>query len=236
MRVAAIAGNGVDRFDLLRAELEEHVHGPGHDLVLAYARSQHPVDLVVDGVHDRRRMLEQRDLIVRLECPCPHHHGLSVCRLDALTLKRVQRLHVRQVDAERLIGEAAIRELSVDARGQRVRHPRLARHRAAHRGDAGLPARLWEPWRIEAVMLRRRPEVPQHRVALAGEQHTSRALVPSPFADVRARDVADVVLVEEQNGTEGGVAEGRSRLLQPLASKPCEVDSLLPVDRHRRAA
>jgi hypothetical protein len=96
--VAPIAGDCVDGFDLLRAELEEHLHRPCHDLVLAHTRSQHAVDLLVDGVDDRSRVLEQRDLAVRLERAGPHHHGLSVRRLDALPLQRVKGLHVGEVD------------------------------------------------------------------------------------------------------------------------------------------
>ena len=151
-------------------------------------------------------MLEQRDLLGGLDRARAHHHGLRVGRLDALAMQRVERLHVRQVDPQRLAGEPAIGELSVDAGGERIGHPRLARHRAAHRGDARLPARLGQPRRVQLVVLGRRAEVPQHRIALAGEQHAARALVPRPFADVRARDVADVVLVEEQHR-----AERRSR-------------------------
>ena len=142
MRVAAIPRDGIDRLDLLGTELEEQLHRPRHDLVLAHARTQHAVDLVVDTVDDRGCMLEQRDLLCRLDRAGPHHHGLGVSRLDALPLQRVERLHVRQVDPERLIGESAIGELSMDASGECVGHPRLARHRPADRGDACLPARL----------------------------------------------------------------------------------------------
>ena len=181
-------------------------------------------------------MLEQRDLVGRLDRARPHHHGLGVGRLDALAVQRVERLHVRQVDPERLTGESAIGELAVDARGKRVRHPGLARHRAAHRGDARLPARFRQPRRVQLVMLRRRAEVPEHRIALAREQRAARALVPRPLADVRARDVADVVLVEEQHRAERGVPQRRPRLLQPITPQLGEVDPLLPVDRHRRAA
>ena len=63
----------------------------------------------------------------------------------------------------------------------------------------GLPARLGQPRRVQPVVLGRRAEVPQHRVALARQQHAARALVAGPLADVRARDVADVVLVEQQD-------------------------------------
>ena len=181
-------------------------------------------------------MLEQRDLLRRLDRPGAHHHRLGVGRLDALAVQRVEGLHVRQVDPQRLAGKSAILELPVDAGCERVRDTGLLGHRAAHRGDAGLPARLGVPRRIEPMVLRRRAEVPEHGIALAREQHAPRALVPRPLADVRARDVADVVLVEEENGAELGVPQRRPRLLQSLAPEPGEVDPLLPVDRHRRAA
>ena len=70
MRVAAVAGHRIDRLYLLRAELEEHLHGACDDLVLAHARPKHAVDLVVDGVDDRGRVLEQGDLVLRLDRAC----------------------------------------------------------------------------------------------------------------------------------------------------------------------
>ena len=70
-----------------------------------------------------------------------------------------------------------------------------------------------KPRRVELVVLRRRAEVPEHRVALARQQHAARALVARPLADVRARDVADVVLVEEQHR-----AERRSPAATPAPS------------------
>ena len=185
--------------------------------MLAHARAEHAVDVLVDGVDDRGSVLQQRDLLGRLDRARAHHHGLGVGRLDALAVQRVERLHVRQVDAERLAGEAAIGELPVDAGGECVRHARLARHRAANRGDAGLPARLGQPGRVQLVVLGRRAEVPQDGIAFAREQRAARALVARPLADVRARDVADVVLVEQEHGAERGLAQRRPRLLQAIA-------------------
>jgi hypothetical protein len=42
---------------------------------------------------------------------------LSIRRLDALAVQRVQRLHIGQVDPERLTGDATLGQLSVDATG-----------------------------------------------------------------------------------------------------------------------
>ena len=65
MRVAAVARDGVDRLDLLRAHLEQQLVRARDDLVLVDARPQHPVDLVVDGVDEPGRLVEQRDLLAR---------------------------------------------------------------------------------------------------------------------------------------------------------------------------
>jgi hypothetical protein len=59
---AAVAGDGVHGLHLLGAELEEQLVRRRHDLVLAHARAQHAVDLVVDRVDDRGGVVEQRDL------------------------------------------------------------------------------------------------------------------------------------------------------------------------------
>ena len=48
-------------------------------------------------------------------------------------------------------------------------------------------------------MLGRRPEVPDVRLAAAGQQRVAGHLVARPLPDVGARDVADVVEVEEQD-------------------------------------
>ena len=67
-----------------------------------------------------------------------------------------------------------------------------------------------------------------------GEQREARVLVPRPLADVRARDVADVVRVEEQQRPEVGRLERRLRAVEAVPAQPREVDALLPVHRPRR--
>ena len=58
----------------------------------------------------------------------------------------------------------------------------------------------------------------------------------SHVADRGARDVAQVVGVEQQQRPQLGSRELRLRLLQARRAQTREVDSLLPVDRHCRAA
>src|SRR4051812_12807675 len=76
-------------------------------------------------------------------------------------------------------------------------------------------------------------EVPENRVGTAQEQCEARVLVPGPFADVRARDVADVVRVEEQQRAESRGLERRLRPVEAVLTQAGEVDPLLPVDRPR---
>src|SRR5205814_1385412 len=127
MRVAAITGNSVDCLDLFRAELEEVLHRIRYDLVLPDAGTEGSIDPLVDGVDHSGGMLEERDLLCRLDGPSTHHDRLRVRRLDSLTLKRVQRLHVGQVDAERLGCQPTLVELAMDPRCECVRNAGLTR-------------------------------------------------------------------------------------------------------------
>jgi hypothetical protein len=77
-------------------------------------------------------------------------------------------------------------------------------------------------------------EVPEDWIIPAREQGEPRVLVPRPLADMRTRDVADVVRVEEQHGTEIRRLERRLGAVEPLLAQPREVDALLPVNRAGR--
>ena len=89
--------------------------------------------------------------------------------------------------------------------------PAVGGDRAAQPDHAGVDVLGLEPRGVEAVMLRGRAEVPDVRLAAAGEQHVAGHLVARPLADLGAADVADVVVVEEQQRAELGGLEGRSR-------------------------
>ena len=96
-----------------------------------------------------------------------------------------------------------------------------------------MPARQWswcEPRRMQPVMLRRRAEIPDVRIAVAGEQRVARQLVARPLADDGARRVADVVLVEAQQRAEPRVRERRARAREAVVVQPAEIDALLEVD------
>ena len=89
----------------------------------------------------------------------------------------------------------------------------LARGRRRNRPASGataprrpiIPAWMFSPAQpraVEAVVLGGRAEVPDVRLAAAGQQRVAGHLVARPLADVGAGDVADVVEVEEQQRAE----------------------------------
>ena len=168
MRVAAIARDGVDRLDVLGAELEEEPASP----------RRRPGSLSRPGAasgRSRRRphrrspaawsssAISSSVLILRASSIT----GCASAMCDARALQREQRRHVGDVDAERLAGETALEQLVGDMRGERIRHARLVGHRAAHGRHPGAPARLRQPGRVQLVVLGRRAEVPEDRVAVA---------------------------------------------------------------------
>ncbi len=178
----------------------------------------------------------RRLLVLGLDLPGSEHDTLRVGGVDAGPMQRVQRDHVAHVDPDRLTLEPALAQLVNDVGDHRVGHPGLDGHRTAHARDPCPPARLGQPRRIELMAARGRAEVPEDRVAVAAEQDEPGVLVPRPFADVRARHIADVVRVEQQQRAEIGCGKRRLRPLEPLTTQSREVDPLLPVDSHRRAS
>ena len=149
-------------------------------------------------------------------------------------LERLDRDEVRHVDPERLVVEAELAQLVCDLRAKPVRDPGLDGHRAAHRRDAGAEVLRREPRREQLVVAGGRSEVPQDRVRAAHEQREAGVLVPRPLADVRARDVADVVRVEQQHAPEIRGLERRLGAVETVLAQSREVDALLPVHRARR--
>ena len=233
VRDAAVARDGVDRLDLFGAHLEEQLVRAPDDLVLVDPGPQHPVDLLVDRVDQSGRLVEQRDLLRRLDLARLEHDPRAVGDVDAGALQCLDRDEIGHVDAERLAREPTLAKLVRDPLAEPVGDPRLDRHRTAHRCDACAEVLGREPGGEELVMSGRGTEVPEDRVIAARQERETRVLVTRPLADMRARHIADVVRVEEEQPGEVGCAE---RLLRPLQTVPAEfreVDPLLPVHRPR---
>src|SRR5437879_12704351 len=79
-------------------------------------------------------------------------------------------------------------------------------------------------------MAGRRAEVPHPGLPVAGEELPARQLVACPFADHGARDVADVVLVEEEKAPQTRAAQRLAHAAEVVGVEAPEVDALVQVD------
>src|SRR5499433_2321894 len=78
----------------------------------------------------------------------------------------------------------------------------------------------------------RRAEAPHPGLPVAGEQAPARQLVARPLADDGAGDVADVVLVEDEERAQARARERLAHAAQAVRVQAPEVDALLEVDLH----
>src|SRR5579884_1624405 len=177
VRRAALARDRVHAFDVLRAELEEHLVHERDAVVLAEARAHRAVELVVGRVDHRARGVQKRDLVLRLDLPDVLHERLAVDDGDARVLQRLQHRQLDHVDTDGLAEQAALCELDADLLRHRFR---AALDGAAERGDAGARAVLAEPRAIELVVSRGGAEVPHDRLLVAHEEREADQLVHRP--------------------------------------------------------
>src|SRR4051812_30682182 len=80
------------------------------------------------------------------------------------------------------------------------------------------------------MMLRRRAEVPDVRIAVAGEQGIASELVARPLADHGAGGIADVVLIEGEQRTETGAGQHGACTGEAIIVEAAKVDPLLEID------
>ena len=202
VRAAALARDRVDGLDVVRAHLVEALVGQRHDLVLARPGLERLEDVLVDAVHHGGSHVEQRQLVLALEHPRLQHHLLAVADLEPRLLQREQERRLDHVDAEGHAGHALGLEDVANLDRRLLEEPRLGRHRAAHADHAGQRLLGRDLRRIEPMVARGRAEVPHPRLAVAGQKTPARELVARPLADDRSGQIADVVLVENEDGAE----------------------------------
>jgi hypothetical protein len=232
VRAAALAGDGVDGLDVVGAHLVETLVGEGDDLVLADAGLERLEDILVDAVDHGRRHVEQRELVLALEHARFEQNLLAVTHLDPERLERKEKRRLHDVDSERQVAHALGLEDVADLLRRLLEEPCLRRHRAAQADQSRQRLLLRDPRRVELVVPRGGAEVPHPRLAVAGQQTPARELVPGPLADHGAREIADVVLIEDEHGTEARAREGLAGAREAVGVQPPEVDALLEVDLH----
>ena len=188
---------------------------------------------LVGAVDHRAGRVEQRDLVDRLDLARIEHDLLAVADRDALVGQRGQHRRLGDVHADRHVGDALGTQDRGDLARPRPEQAGVRGDRAAQADHAGVDVLLAQPRAVEPVVLGGRAEVPDVGVAAAGQQRVAGHLVARPLADVGARDVADVVEVEQQDCTQVGGRERRPGTGRPVGAQPVDVPALFPVDVHR---
>ena len=112
-------------------------------------------------------------------------------------LQREQDGRLDDVDAQRLLVQAAHLEFDFDLARHVFGAAHFRRHGAAQQRNAR-PRALAQPGAIQLVVLGGRAEVPQDGLVVLRQQSEAADLVLRPGADVRGGDVAHVVHVEAQ--------------------------------------
>ena len=232
MRVAALAGHGVHCFDVIRAVAIKEVVDHRDNVVLAHARPQLLVHEVIGAIDHAGGVVEQRDLVLRLDLAGFEHDLLAVGDLEAGLLQFEHHRRFDDIDADRHVGDAVLAQNGGEFFGVLLHQAEGGRHGAAQADQAGLAILRVEPWRIKLVMDGGGAEVPQDRFAGAGQQRPARQLVAFPFADLGRGQITDVVDVEHQQRAEFGLLQRLLGAAEPVTVQAAEVDALLEVDAH----
>ena len=83
VRIAALAGDGVDRLDVVGAVSVEELVDLGDDVVLAHAGFEFLLDQMIGAVDHGGGVVEQRDLVDVLDLARLQHDLLAVDELEA---------------------------------------------------------------------------------------------------------------------------------------------------------
>ena len=143
MRRAALAGDGVDTLDILRAEIEQGLRDEADTFVLADTRAKRPVQLFVGRINHRAGVGQQQDLVGRLDPPGLQEHLLAVDNAEPTPLEGGEHGHLDEVDAERLVDQTMLGENVVDLVAT-SREPGTGRDGAAQRRQPGPTP--WASW------------------------------------------------------------------------------------------
>ena len=130
-------------------------------------------DVLVDAVDHRRRHVEQRQLVDVLHFARREHRLLAVAHLDAELLQLEHHRRLDDVDAERHVAHALGVEQRLDLARRVAKQHAVAADRAAQAQQPRAAVIVLQPRRVQPVVLRRRAEIPDVRIAVAGQQANS---------------------------------------------------------------
>jgi hypothetical protein len=155
---------------------------------------------------------------------------LPVAHLDAGALQREEHRRFDHVDAQRHVADALGVEDRLDLLGRFAEQRQVAAGGAAQAQQPGAAMVGVQPRCVKLVMARGAAEIPDVRLAVAGEQRVAGELVAGPFADHGAGRVADVVLVERKQRPEPRVRQRGAHAREAVLVQPAEIDALLEID------
>ena len=231
MRVAALAGNGVDRLHIVAAHLVEQLVGQRDDVVLAHARFQFFIDHVIDAIDHGCGLGQKLDFVPVLDLARRQHDLLAIDHLDPLLLKRVEHGGLGVVHAHRHVGHACVADQARDLTRVFLHQAEFRRNRPAHAHDPGEAVLGLQPVGMELVVHGGGAEVPDIGAVVAGQQAEAAHLVPLPFADLGGGDVADVVDVKQQQRARIRRLQRLPRAGEAIAAQAVMVDPALEIDR-----
>ncbi len=230
MRVAPVARDGVDSLHLIGAEFVEPLVREGDDLVLADTRFEHIDDVLVDPVDHRGGLVEQHDLVDRLDLARVEHQLLRIHYRQPLALHLEEEGRLDDVDSHGQIGDAGLDEEGLDLADCGLHESRRRRDGTAHPEHSGMVVFGLQPRRVELVMAHGRAEVPELGFAAAGQERVPGHLVAQRTADPGLRGVPDVVEVEQEERAALAAFERLHRPIQAVRAKPVHVDAHFVVD------
>ena len=133
------------------------------DLALLDAGLQRLGDVRVDAVDHRRRHVEQRQLVDVLHLARLQQRLLAVAHLDAELLQLEQHRRLDDVEAERHVAHAFGVEQRLDLARGVAEQRRVGAGRAAQAEQSRAAMIVVQPRRVQAMVLRRRAEIPDVR-------------------------------------------------------------------------
>src|SRR5678815_5809676 len=137
-----------------------------------------------------RRNVKQRDFVVVLQLAGHQHPLLAVANLDAFFLQGEKHRGFADIETEGHIRNAFLLEDRLDFFCGLLEEADTGSDRATHARVSRQDVIFMKPGTVKPVMTCSRSEVPDPRIAVAGEEAVTDQLIARPLSDDRAGDVA----------------------------------------------